>query len=125
MFFPFLSAKKRNKKKIKKLPTYLSNLEMGSINKTAKGSRAVVVHTWEAEARQISEFEGSLLYKVSSRTASATQRNPVSKNQTKPNQNKNSIRLFSLCMGESFFPLISSLLSLPNNEKTSDEKICT
>jgi hypothetical protein len=33
--------------------------------------------------RQISEFEASLVYKVSSRTARATQRNPVSKKQTK------------------------------------------
>jgi hypothetical protein len=32
--------------------------------------------------RQISEFKASLVYKVSSRTARATQRNPVSK-QTK------------------------------------------
>jgi hypothetical protein len=31
--------------------------------------------------RQISEFEASLVYRVSSRTARATQRNPVSKNQ--------------------------------------------
>jgi hypothetical protein len=37
--------------------------------------------------RQISEFEASLLYKVSSRTARATQRNPVSK-KTKTKQNK-------------------------------------
>jgi hypothetical protein len=36
--------------------------------------------------RQISEFEASLVYRVSSRTARATQRNPVSKkqNKTKP-----------------------------------------
>jgi hypothetical protein len=33
--------------------------------------------------RWISEFEASLVYKVSSRTARATQRNPVSKNQKK------------------------------------------
>jgi hypothetical protein len=33
--------------------------------------------------RWISEFEASLLYKVSSRTARATQRNPVSKNKNK------------------------------------------
>jgi hypothetical protein len=33
--------------------------------------------------RQISEFEASLVYKVSSRTARAIQRNPVSKNQKK------------------------------------------
>jgi hypothetical protein len=38
--------------------------------------------TREAE-RQISEFEASLVYRVSSRTARATQRNPVSKNQKK------------------------------------------
>jgi hypothetical protein len=31
--------------------------------------------------RYISEFEASLVYKVSSRTARATQRNPVSKKQ--------------------------------------------
>jgi hypothetical protein len=33
--------------------------------------------------RQISEFEASLVYKVSSRTARAIQRNPVSKNKNK------------------------------------------
>jgi hypothetical protein len=39
--------------------------------------------------RQISEFEASLVYRVSSRTARATQRNPVSKNkQTNKNKNK-------------------------------------
>jgi hypothetical protein len=37
--------------------------------------------TQETEARQISEFEASLAYKVSSRTARAIQRNPVLKNQ--------------------------------------------
>jgi hypothetical protein len=46
----------------------------------------VVVHifnpsTWEAET--VSEFEASLVYSVSSRTARAIQRNPVSKNKTK------------------------------------------
>jgi hypothetical protein len=39
--------------------------------------------TWEAETGRISEFEASLVYKVSSRTARATQRNPVSKNKQK------------------------------------------
>jgi hypothetical protein len=33
--------------------------------------------------RWISEFEASLVYRVSSRIARATQRNPVSKNKTK------------------------------------------
>jgi hypothetical protein len=36
-----------------------------------------------SRGRWISEFEASLVYKVSSRTARATQRNPVSKNQKK------------------------------------------
>jgi hypothetical protein len=38
--------------------------------------------------RQISEFEASLVSKVSSRTARATQRNPVSKNQKKKKKAK-------------------------------------
>jgi hypothetical protein len=50
----------------------------------------VVAHTfnpttWGGRSRQISEFEVSLVYRVSSRTARATQRNPVLKNK---NQNK-------------------------------------
>jgi hypothetical protein len=40
-----------------------------------------------ALGRQISEFEASLAYKVSSRTARATQRNPISrKNKQQPPQ---------------------------------------
>jgi hypothetical protein len=38
--------------------------------------------------RGISELEASLVYRVSSRTARATQRNPVSKNKTKQNKTK-------------------------------------
>jgi hypothetical protein len=39
--------------------------------------------------RQISEFKASLVYRVSSRTAKAIQRNPVSKNkQNTKNENK-------------------------------------
>jgi hypothetical protein len=38
--------------------------------------------------RQISEFEASLVYIVSSRTAGAIQRNLVSKKQNKTKQNK-------------------------------------
>jgi hypothetical protein len=36
--------------------------------------------------RRISELEASLVYRVSSRIARATQRNPVSKNKTKQNK---------------------------------------
>jgi hypothetical protein len=39
--------------------------------------------------RQISEFKASLVYRVSSRTARATQRNPVSKNQNNNSNNNN------------------------------------
>jgi hypothetical protein len=42
-----------------------------------------------SRGRRISEFEASLVYKVSSRTARATQRNPVSKNQKPTKQTKN------------------------------------
>jgi hypothetical protein len=38
--------------------------------------------------RWISEFEASLVYRVSSRTARATQRNPVSEKQKKTNKQK-------------------------------------
>jgi hypothetical protein len=46
----------------------------------------VVVHAFNpstlgGRGRQISEFKASLVYRVSSRTARAIQRNPVSKNQ--------------------------------------------
>jgi hypothetical protein len=39
-------------------------------------------------SRWISEFEASLVYRVSSRTVRATQRNPVSKTKTKQNKQK-------------------------------------
>jgi hypothetical protein len=39
--------------------------------------------------RQISEFEDSVVYKVSSRTARATQRNPVSKRKKKTGKKRN------------------------------------
>jgi hypothetical protein len=38
--------------------------------------------------KQISEFKASLVYRVSSRTARATQRNPVLKNQKKKKEKK-------------------------------------
>jgi hypothetical protein len=41
-----------------------------------------------SRGRRISEFKASLVYKVSSRTARAIQRNPVSKNKNKKQTNK-------------------------------------
>jgi hypothetical protein len=42
----------------------------------------------QRQAWSASEFEASLVYKVSSRTARAIQRNPVSKNKTKQKEKK-------------------------------------
>jgi hypothetical protein len=43
--------------------------------------------------RQISEFEASLVYRVLSRTAKATQRNPVSKKKKKEEEDKHKIEM--------------------------------
>jgi hypothetical protein len=57
-------------------------------------SQEVVLHafnpsTWEGgRGRWISELEASLVYKVSSRTARATQRNPVFKNKQNKTKQK-------------------------------------
>jgi hypothetical protein len=52
-----------------------------------EAGRAVVPQHLGGRGRLISEFKASLVYRVSSRTARAIQRNPVSKNQTKTKQN--------------------------------------
>jgi hypothetical protein len=54
--------------------------------------------TWEAEAGGFlsSEFEASLVYRVSSRTARAIQRNPVSKNKNKKQKQTNKKELLWL-----------------------------
>jgi hypothetical protein len=51
----------------------------------------VVAHAFNP--RQISEFEASLGYKVSSRTARAIQRNPVSKKQKERKQQQKRVPL--------------------------------
>ena len=51
--------------------------------------------TWEAEAGGF-EFEVSLVYRVSSRTARATQRNPVSKKQTNKRKPKRQVYFLHL-----------------------------
>jgi hypothetical protein len=58
------------------------NDDNGNNNKPGMVVHAFNPSTWEAEA---GEFEASLVYRVSSRTAKATQRNPVSKNQNNNN----------------------------------------
>jgi hypothetical protein len=57
--------------------------------------------------RRISELEASLVYRVSSRTARATQRIPVSKNQKKKKKEKERNALIVLLL-----PVILSFLIL-------------
>jgi hypothetical protein len=47
--------------------------------------------------RRISEFEASLVYKVSSKTARATQRNPVSEKKNKEKKGKEMPAFASVC----------------------------
>jgi hypothetical protein len=53
-----------------------------------------VIPALGSRSRQISEFEASLVYRVSSRTARATQRNPVSKKQKQEQTNKKRMMAF-------------------------------
>ena len=46
--------------------------------------------------RWISEFEASLVYRVSSRTARATQRSPVSKKQERGERERESVSVLEL-----------------------------
>jgi hypothetical protein len=63
--------------------------------------------TWEAESGGFLSSEASLVYKVSSRTARAIQRNPVSKqNKTKQKTNKQKT---PLCQVWWHMPLILDL----------------
>jgi hypothetical protein len=54
--------------------------------------------------RRISEFKTSLVYKVSSRTARAIQRNPVSKNQKKKKKKQEGKRSVSRTLRENSVP---------------------
>jgi hypothetical protein len=76
--------------------------------------------------RWISEFEASLVYRVSSRTARTTQRNPVSKNkQTKCTNNLNMKVFLHFChrdigpIGRDLWELLRTL----NSRKIQDWKI--
>jgi hypothetical protein len=66
--------------------------------------------------RWISEFKASLVYRVSSRTARATQRNPVLKIQNNSNNNKSMLNHEIKKTGEAENPNASliSYLKLPN-----------
>ena len=83
--------------------------------------------TWEADAvRSLSEFEASLVYRASSRTARAvTQRNPISINQTnkqtkEPRKNKQkeqkikSVVISVLNLPQACYSLLESLGVAPS-----------
>jgi hypothetical protein len=57
----------------------------------------------EAEAGGSLEFEDSLVYRMSSRTARITQRNPISKNKIKQNKTSQNIISFLSFFLFSFF----------------------
>jgi hypothetical protein len=68
-----------------------SKLRVNLVSAKPKPSWAVVAQAFKSQhlggrGRWISEFEASLVYRVSSRTARATQRNPVSKKKKKQKQ---------------------------------------
>jgi hypothetical protein len=65
--------------------------------------------------RQISEFEASLVYKVSSRTARAIQRNPVSKNQKKKDTVRKHARPSTISQGQIWGILA---MGMPNFQET-------
>jgi hypothetical protein len=69
--------------------TIEKNYGKGKKSKSGCGGANFNPSTLEAEAGRFLSFEASLVYKVSSRTARATQRNPVSKNQKEKQTNKN------------------------------------
>jgi hypothetical protein len=62
----------------------------------------------EGRGRQISEFEASLVYKVSFRTARAIQRNPVSKNQKKRKEKKKKNVSSILCLKYKYHMLVTT-----------------
>jgi hypothetical protein len=73
--------------------------------------------------RQISEFEASLVYKVSSRTARATQRNPVSKNkQTKKQTKTKTKRKEKMIVKCSALSVTSVFTLLPQCSGTSQKR---
>ena len=69
-----------------------------AVNESHSISQAVVAHAFNpstlgGRGRWISEFKASLVYRVTSRTSRATQRNPVSKKPTPPK-----VTLFALLL---------------------------
>jgi hypothetical protein len=73
-------------------PVSFMNIDAKIHNKIVAWWHTPLIPALGSQRRGISEFEASLVYRVSSRIARATQRNPVSKNQTKPNKTKQTLQ---------------------------------
>jgi hypothetical protein len=69
--------------------------------------RTPLIPALRKQRQAISEFEASLVYKVSSRTVRATQRNSVLKNKTK--QNKTKQKTIDRCSGASVIAALRRL----------------
>jgi glycosylphosphatidylinositol transamidase (GPIT) subunit GPI8 len=67
------------------------------------------------KGRQISEFKASLIYRMSSRTARATQRNPVLKNKNKQKQKQKQ---------KSIKQIKKNPNNNNNNKQTQNQKTC-
>jgi hypothetical protein len=81
----------------------------------------VVAHAFKHlgdRSRQISEFQASLVYRVSSRTARATQRKPVLKKQTNKETNKRNLK-YNLCLMESYHCLVLKNITKQNKTTTT------
>jgi hypothetical protein len=65
----------------------LKYITLKSEHKPGVVTHAFNPSTWETEAGRF-EFKASLVYRVSSKTAKTTQRNPVSKNKNKTKKNQ-------------------------------------
>lgn len=57
-------------------------------NPAGQGGLHLLIPAKGSRGKWVSDFEASLVYKVCHRTAGATQINPASNTQTKPNKNK-------------------------------------
>ena len=65
-----------------KIPSYTHHNGLENPQEVGQWWRTTLLPALGRQNWQISEFEASLDYRVTSRTARATQRNPVSKNKT-------------------------------------------
>jgi hypothetical protein len=77
------ASKGRKEKRVMLCPSTLQKSEKKNVQLRRGGGAHLQSQHSRGRGRQISEFKATLVYRPSSRTARATQRNPVLKNQNK------------------------------------------